>query len=297
MRALDFSDLLGGREGRSAGSAFAAVAGAHLCVLGSGSRGNCAVLRVSAHGRQRLILIDIGLSPRLTSKRLNQLGLDMADCSAVLLTHLDRDHCHDGFCGAPSEALPLPAHCEVFVPKASLGRAQEFGLNGGRVHAFDRHFRTRCGVDVTPLMQYHDALGAAAFKITLPSGVLGDGAEACPVRRTIGFATDLGRVTGDLIALLRAVHVLAIESNYCPERQASSDRPDFLKRRITGGRGHLSNLECLDAIHAIEPREHVVLLHLSRDCNCPQAVAALHEGADYALTIALQDEPTRWVRV
>jgi hypothetical protein len=70
-----------------------------------------------------------------------------------------------------------------------------------------------------------------------------------------------------------------------------------LKRRIMGGHGHLSNAQALDAVEAIGPGQHVVLLHLSRDCNDPELVAGLHEGSDYALTIASQDRPTRWVRL
>jgi hypothetical protein len=64
-----------------------------------------------------------------------------------------------------------------------------------------------------------------------------------------------------------------------------------------GGHGHLSNQEALSAVLLIEPRDHVVLLHLSRDCNDPAVVAALHAGSDYTLTITSQERPSRWVRI
>ncbi|MFT3685918.1 MAG: hypothetical protein QM783_13520 [Phycisphaerales bacterium] len=95
-----------------------------------------------------------------------------------------------------------------------------------------------------------------------------------------------------------------IESNYCPKLQVASDRPEFLKRRIMGGRGHLSNDEAIDAIEAIAPREHVVLVHLSQQCNDPALVASLHRrrrgidaSSDSVLTISTQDAPTRWVPI
>lgn len=113
----------------------------------------------------------------------------------------------------------------------------------------------------------------------------------------MGYATDLGRVPERLIERLRGVDVLAIESNYCPRMQMVSTRPWHLKQRIMGGFGHLSNEQALEAIAAIEPREHVVLLHLSRECNCPSLVARLHAGSDYALTISDQETATRWVSV
>lgn len=114
---------------------------------------------------------------------------------------------------------------------------------------------------------------------------------------SLGYATDLGHVPARLTTLMAEVDVLAIESNYCPRMQAASSRPEFLKRRIMGGSGHLSNQQCAAAVEAIRPREHVVLLHLSRECNQPSLAAEHHAGADYAITIASPDTPTRWVRV
>ena len=99
---------------------------------------------------------------------------------------------------------------------------------------------------------------------------------------SLGFATDIGRASDALVDLLRGVDLLAIESNYDRDMQLGSARPKFLKDRIMGGRGHLSNEECVEAVRAIafpdEPSQ-VVLLHLSRDCNHPDAVRALWDRA------------------
>ncbi len=280
-----------------------------ICVLASGSAGNCSALWIgeAEHEdgptatwsgppvRERLVLIDLGLSPSVTRKRLHAQGLSLDLVGSVLLTHLDRDHCHEGWCG---EHSLLPPGCEVFVPKRSRDRAKSMNLNAGVFHAFDSRFRTRAGLEALPIMLSHDQHGAAAFRLTLARERAWARARNLGSAGTgIGYATDLGRATPELVEHLKHVAILAIESNYCPTLQDVSDRPDFLKRRITGGRGHLSNHECLDAIHAIEPRDHVVLLHLSRECNCPLLVASLHEGADYAMTISTQDEATRWVRL
>jgi phosphoribosyl 1,2-cyclic phosphodiesterase len=100
-----------------------------------------------------------------------------------------------------------------------------------------------------------------------------------------------------MIEALAGVDVLAIESNYCPRMQVASKRPEFLKKRIMGGAGHLSNEECLEAVGAIGPRREVVLLHLSRDCNAPDHAASLHAGAGYRVTVARHDGPTAAIRV
>jgi len=99
--------------------------------------------------------------------------------------------------------------------------------------------------------------------------------------------------------------VLAIESNYDREMQRAADRPAMLKRRITGGRGHLSNDQAKAAIHAIldrsvRPPSHLVLLHLSRQCNCPRLVRRLyadHPALADRLCVTSQHARTDWLRL
>ncbi|HZW06353.1 MAG TPA: MBL fold metallo-hydrolase [Phycisphaerales bacterium] len=289
------------------------AAAMRLCVLGSGSRANCtAVHTVGPDGRVSLCLIDLGFSPRMTDRLLRQVGLSLDMVTAVLLTHLDSDHCHAGWCfsgagaGTTEQPCRLPRDAAVFLHEGHLQRAYSRGLNGGRLQKFggERGRRgpvfvacERAGspISVQPLMTFHDDLGAAVFRVQL-------GGEDAPA---FGYATDLGRVTDELIDHLRddrargldGVDALVIESNYCPRMQVASDRPEFLKRRVMGGRGHLSNQEALEAVEAIAPREHVVLVHLSQQCNNPALVASMHVGAGYTLTVSSQDEPTRWVPV
>lgn len=274
---------------------------ARLCVLGSGSKANCAVLHTRAEVggvvRDSVCLIDMGFSPKATARLLGEVGLSLEMVDAVLLTHLDSDHCHAGWNAADA----LPRSAEVLLHEGHLQRAYSRGLNGGRLRPF-RGERGKVGAEVVvgalsvrPLMTFHDDLGAAVFHVTI---------TGCHDSPSLGYATDLGRVTDELVGHLGidptglgGVDVLVIESNYCPKMQTASDRPEFLKRRVMGGRGHLSNHEALEAIEAIGPREHVVLVHLSQQCNDPGLVASLHEGCDYTLTISSQDVPTRWVPV
>src|SRR4051794_38160493 len=59
-----------------------------LCILASGSSGNCTVLR-TPHG---VVLIDAGIGPRTAAKRMDGTGVTVRDVRAICLTHLDRDH-------------------------------------------------------------------------------------------------------------------------------------------------------------------------------------------------------------
>jgi phosphoribosyl 1,2-cyclic phosphodiesterase len=254
--------------------------GAWLRVLASGSSGNCSVLVECVGGLRRVWLIDLGLSPKRTRLLLAASGLNLSEVEAAILTHLDSDHIHSGWAG--------PRARQMFTAPVMVHRRHEWLARrmGFAPTPFDGNFRlgtSECGARVEPILTAHDDLGAAALRFEFSSG-------GC-----LGFATDLGRTTPKFAAHMRAVDVLALESNYCPEMQLASSRPLMLKRRIMDGRGHLSNQQAAEAAGAIGPRHHLVLLHLSRECNTPERAAELHSGARYALTIASQHRPTGWV--
>lgn len=245
-----------------------------LCVLASGSSGNCSALRTA----EGLVLLDAGLSPRRTAHLLAALGHAIDDVRAIVLTHLDSDHFQPTWARRLPEGATLWAHA-AHAAHDRLGAAR----GAGRVRVFDAEcFEPVPGVQVTSRLARHDDTGVATLRLSTARG-------------DMGYLTDLGTVGDALVDFHQGVGVLAIESNYCPRLQARSNRPEFLKRRIMGGAGHLSNHQCHRATEAIAPESHAVFLHLSRECNRPEIVAQLHDGADYARTIASPEAPTRWV--
>lgn len=233
-----------------------------FAVLGSSSSGNGAVLRVITPDASRQILIDGGLSPRATRGALAALGLALEDTNEILFTHFDHDHAQAGWARVAMMS-GLQLRCSHRHLNAALAR----GYPLGAIETFDpRSTGFDLGpVRVIPCENAHDDGGTVAFRFESIAG-------------TLGFATDLGRAHEGLINLLRGVHLLAIESNYDRAMQLASNRPTFLKDRIMGGRGHLSNDECIEVVRALmwpDSPEQVVLLHLSRECNCPHLVRQL----------------------
>lgn len=251
------------------------VACARLCVLASGSSGNCTVLAAGG----RVMLIDAGLSPRKTRRLLAALGLSLEDVTDLFITHLDHDHWHGGWIAG------LPARAVVRMHRRHADYAARAGYLHERTLAFDGEIDLGEDFTVAPTLLQHDALGVTVFRFEFSAG------------GALGFATDVGRSTPRLVEHLRGVDVLAIESNYCPRMQVDSARPAFLKARIMGGAGHLSNAQCAEAARAIGPAKHVVLLHLSRDCNRPDLAAEGHRDAPYGLTLSSQHEPTPWIEI
>lgn len=248
-----------------------------LCVLSSSSGGNCSVLCIEEGGVRRAVLIDCGLSPRRTRLLMREVGLTGVPIAAIILTHLDHDHFNSSWLSK------WPPDCRLHIHRRHRSRADRHGLTLVPTDIFQDAFDAG-GLGFEPLLMSHDDLGSAAFRVSI-SG------------RSLGYATDLGRATEALVRHLQGVDVLAIESNYCPRLQRASPRPAFLKRRIMDGSGHLSNEQSARAVAEIGVREHVVLLHLSRECNHPNLAAAPHAQAPYRLTVAHHERPTDWVPV
>lgn len=251
-----------------------------LCVLSSSSSGNCSALVVGRGEARRVILIDLGLSPRRTWRLLERVGLGGTPIAGVLITHFDDDHYYAGWSAA------LPEGCVQHVHRRHRGRAERVGALAATTSVFEDAFEIAPGTTVRPIVQAHDYLGSVSYRID----------HACENRiASIGYATDLGRANAAWVEHMGGVHVLAIESNYCPRLQGLSGRPEFLQRRIMGGSGHLSNEQCAEAVARVAPAEHVVLLHLSRQCNAAELAASYHARRGYGLTVARPRDPSPWV--
>ena len=255
-------------------------AAASLCVLASSSSGNCSVVRVrDCGGVSRTILVDAGLSPRRTRGLLARVGLEGVVPDAVILTHLDVDHWNAGWAAA------MPAATTVFIHRQHRGRAERSGMAHLRTGVFNGDFEPVPGLGVQSVLLGHDDLGCAAFRFEFASGA------------SLGYITDAGTPTPEMCDHVLGVDVLAIESNYCPAMQLASNRPAFLKHRIMGGKGHLSNAQSAAAARRIRPRSEVVLLHLSRQCNTPELAEQEHRGGPHRVTVSSHDAPTGWIAI
>jgi len=254
-----------------------------LCILASGSAGNAAIIR-SPGG---VLLIDAGIGPRSLSKRLEGTEVHLTDIMALCLTHLDGDHFSPRW-SSTLLRLNIPVHCHV---NKVAGLALSFPELVPLIRSFDSApFSPIDGLSCDPIHFAHDTLGSHGFVI--------DG-----FNYRVGYATDLGHVPRYLFDRFRDLDCIAFESNYDPQMQADSGRPWCLKRRITGGHGHLSNPQAFNAIRKILDRarrlpDHIVLLHRSQECNCPDLLRTLFSG-DYRiaprLTLAEQNERSSWL--
>jgi glyoxylase-like metal-dependent hydrolase (beta-lactamase superfamily II) len=230
--------------------------------------------------------------------------VEVEQIRAICLTHLDRDHFNLNWLATlVKHAIRVFCHeqrvDELRESMRTMAAGREAMTGAERlVSGFDGVFEPIVGVRMHSIHLPHDAAGSHGFLVE--SG-----------RYRLGYATDLGKVPERLVELFCGVHVLAIESNYDLEMEKNSDRPWVLKQRVMGGAGHLSNEQALRAVRAILDRtqkkhgeaglpRHIVLLHRSRECNCPKLLRRLFEGDQRikrTLTLAEQGTRTEWLKI
>jgi phosphoribosyl 1,2-cyclic phosphodiesterase len=245
------------------------------------------------------MLIDAGIGPRTFGKRAEGTGVSLNDVRAVCLTHLDHDHFSFRWLKT-LVAQQIRVFCDAKrvteLMRSVFGEPEFVRAFESLVVPFDgQSFSPIDGLRVNSIPLAHDQMGSHGFLV-----------EGFGVR--VGYATDLGRVPQRLIDHFCDLDILAIESNYDPDMQLLSSRPLFLKNRIMGGSGHLSNAQALQAIRMILDRcetggakmpAHIALLHRSRDCNCPKLLRKLFcddPRIAKRLTLTEQFERTEWLR-
>jgi phosphoribosyl 1,2-cyclic phosphodiesterase len=245
----------------------------YITSLNSGSNGNCYYIGNDTEA----ILVDAGISCREIEKRMKRLGLNMQKVKAVFVSHEHSDHIK----GIPTLAkkFQLP----IYITSATLFHS---GLD------FDKQLAVSFRADepvnignlsITAFPKYHDASDPYSFIITYNE-----------IR--VGVFTDIGEPCKHLIRHFKKCNAAFLEANYDEEMLAAGSYPYHLKRRITGGKGHLSNKQALELFkaHRSACMSHLILSHLSQNNNCPHLVKRLfdeHAGG-VAMIVASRHEET-----
>ncbi|MCQ1538226.1 MBL fold metallo-hydrolase [Methanocalculus taiwanensis] len=238
-------------------------------VLASGSSGNCIYV---SNGTSALI-IDAGIAKRDIITGITESGGDPSIVEGIMLTHEHTDHVRSA--NALARALNLPLI-------ATGGTLQAFSSTRQQIKNPPCHIACR----------YNTTLRVGAFEVT-PFAVSHDAIEPCGYSIADGdlklsIMTDTGIVTPRMMELLSQSDGIVLESNHCPKMLDEGPYPEYLKRRIRGKKGHLSNkmaAECLTELHG--SAHTVILSHLSEVNNSPyRAFASSQEalGLDMAYT-------------
>lgn len=231
-----------------------------LCVLASGSSGNCAYVA----SEQTAILVDAGLSWKEIGRRLELIGTAASEVKGICLTHEHDDH---------MSALAVISRKTGMALYANSGTIQGVEGKDGYSGLAWNVFRTGeafsiADIRVEPFSVPHDTFDPVGF-------VLSSGASR------IGIVTDMGMVTELIRQRLKGCGAVVIESNHDPKLLKKSKRAWSVKQRIAGWQGHLSNEQAGELLTEIAgpALRYVFLAHLSSECNTPEAAARSAQAA------------------
>ena len=240
-----------------------------VCVLGSGSRGNCILVRTSGTA----VLIDAGFSAAETKRRLEATETRPEDIAAVLVGHEHLDHVRG------LDVIARKWKTPVFMNRGSAEPFAGTTARSWNLRVFQNGYPFELGdFVVTPFSVVHDARDPVGFTL-----------ETRGIK--VFVATDLGRATLLVRERLRGARIAVLEANHDRELLLNGSRPWKIKQRIKSGQGHLSNEDAgrLLAEEGGSGLADVLLAHLSQDCNRPEL--ALQEIGGRLK--AAMDEPPR----
>ncbi|MEO5646860.1 MAG: MBL fold metallo-hydrolase [Chitinophagaceae bacterium] len=226
----------------------------YITSLNSGSNGNCYYIGNNSEA----ILVDAGISCLEIQKRMQRLGLSMDKIKAVFVSHEHTDHIKGVAVLAKRFQIP------VYITPATLFQGG-VKLDSHLVRSFLAHEPINIGeLSITAFPKCHDASDPYSFSIS--SNDL-----------KVGVFTDIGSPCDHLINHFKQCHAAFLEANYDELMLENGSYPHFLKTRIRGGKGHLSNKQALELFTLHRPMfmSHLVLSHLSKNNNCPDLVSEL----------------------
>jgi phosphoribosyl 1,2-cyclic phosphodiesterase len=256
-------------------------------VLSSGSKGNSTYIRAGKYS----VLIDAGLSGKGLEERMAALNLDPEALDALLITHEHKDHIKG--VGILSRRYDLP----IYANDGTWAKAEP---ELGKIKAENRRVFTGDFIigelKFSPYSISHDA--------SQPVGYVCQAAD-----KKIVLATDTGIMNQKIINKIKGADFFVLESNHDLEMLMTGKYPYFLKNRIKGSEGHLSN----DDTAALLPElikdnfPTVVLAHLSEENNNPKVAyitvnnalkeAGLEVGKDLRMGCADQHQTTPLFRI
>ena len=223
-----------------------------LIPIASGSSGNC----IYVGSECTHLLIDVGISGKKTEAGVNSIGLSMSEIDGILITHEHSDHIAG--LGVISRKHDIPIYTTRGTKEALLNKIGNIDPELiCEIYPDDK--LTIKDISVIPMKVSHDAADPVAFTFSSEG-------------KKIGIATDLGIYTDYTVEHLKGMDALFLEANHDVKMLEVGPYPYYLKRRILGNKGHLSNELAGDLLSKLlhDGLKSVYLGHLSKENNLPE---------------------------
>lgn len=251
---------------------------ARFFTIASGSSGNSAYVGGSDAG----ILVDAGISCKGILAGLYENYILPEQVKAVFITHEHIDHVRGLRVLLGKLRVPLFASADVL---AFLLEHDNIPPNTRLVQMCAEPVQA-AGMEISCFRTSHDSVHSLGYRIHTADD------------RLIGITGDLGHITAEVENGVSGCDLVLVESNYEPNMLMNGKYPYYLKKRIAGESGHLSNDDCAGFLPRLvrTGSTRFVLAHLSRENNMPElaygassvglCAQSMAENVDYTLAVA-----------
>ena len=274
--------------------------------LSSGSTGNATLVEASveqsatSNRRPSRVLVDCGMRLSRLLELLAVADIAPADIDAIFITHEHSDHIGCVTQLASRYSIPVWAssgtHAALQDMQLKLRAKQP--SHSQLVPGFESLVRLAsdtCAINVgdlqlNPFTVPHDA--REPLQLTCSDGDV-----------KLGILTDLGHASRHVIDSIAGCNALLLESNHDEEMLNNSKYPAFLKARVGGDFGHLSNAQAAEVLSAVMHNKlrHVSAAHLSQQNNHPSlaqsALADVLGCLPADIFAACPETGTPWMKV
>lgn len=228
--------------------------GFRFCSLASGSSGNCQYIASD----EFRILLDVGLAGKRIVQGLESIGENAEKINGILVTHEHSDHIKG--IGILSRRFNIPIYANTKTWEAMRGKIGVVQEENIRYFETGKIFEIG-DISVKAFPISHDAAEPVAFSFQHDQG-------------KISVATDLGHVSHEIKEEIKDADFLVLESNHDINMLKMGNYPWYLKKRIMGDYGHISNDTAgsvlADMMEDHGSLRHVLLAHLSKENNFPE---------------------------
>ena len=214
-----------------------------VCVLSSGSKGNCSYVETKNHK----ILIDIGNSCAYVERALKSINVEPSDIDIILITHAHVDH-----------VSGLRVFCKKYNPRVYMTDKiyKETALNLDNVYDIPQKYEID-DIIISTIKTSHDTEDSNGY-------IIEEDNKSCV------YITDTGYINERYFKKLYNKTIYIFESNHDTEMLMNNPNyPHHTKIRILGDKGHLSNKDSAYYLSSFigSDTKKVYLAHLSEQNN------------------------------
>jgi phosphoribosyl 1,2-cyclic phosphodiesterase len=223
-----------------------------FAVLGTGSNGNSYVFTDGTTS----VLVDQGFSVVELGKRLAFFGIALSSVVAVCVTHLHPDHAKG--VGTIARKMGIPIYLNAAAQEKEPVVLAKLAIPENCLRFVSEDTSLPVGpFTLSCFSTSHDSGGSVGWNIAFEN-------------RKLMVLTDTGCFTERQCAFAREADILFLEANYDEQMLKTGPYPFFLKKRISGEYGHLSNDQALHFLSESQFHgQHVYFIHLSNTNNNP----------------------------